>query len=73
MTLQQYADVDAIIKNKTPPVTCIMEHVYIEDCEKFSFIVYLITPMVVFAIVVRITYGWKAKKSIKANKPAQYF
>jgi ABC-type phosphate transport system permease subunit len=51
----------------------VVTHTYIEFCESLNYIVFLLAPIIVVAIVFRVTYGWKAKKAIKAVQPWRFF
>jgi len=62
-----------LIENATSPVSSKITHIYSEQCSRFDYIIFVLTPMIVFAIVFRVVYGWKQKKAHGKFQPAKYF
>lgn len=60
-----------LLKNDTLEV--LVDHMYIEDCDRFSYFLLLLTPFIIVAIVFRVTYGWKAQKTVKRYRPGKFF
>jgi hypothetical protein len=61
-----------IIQSPTP-ISCIIEHIYADICDRFNYVIFVLAPIIVFSVVFRITYGWKAKKSVKMHYPGRFF
>jgi hypothetical protein len=64
MVQSEYEALIAIFVNKTSPVLSFITHIYSEQCRSFDYIIFLLTPMIVFSIVVKVVYGWKRSKSL---------
>ena len=73
MDQSDYMTIKGILENQTAPVNTSISHIYSEQCSRFDYIVFLLTPMIVFSIVFRIVYGWKRGKSLSRFQPAKFF
>lgn len=48
-------------------------HIYSEQCSRFNYIIFVLTPVIVFAVVFRVVFGWKQSKAHSKFQPAKYF
>jgi hypothetical protein len=62
-----------LIENATTPVLSKITHIYSEQCSRFDYIIFVLTPGIIFAVVFRVVYGWKEKKVLRKFQPAKYF
>lgn len=47
--------------------TVTIVHEFIADCDKFSYLIFLLTPTIAFTVVLRIAYIYKSGKVIKCH------
>lgn len=67
MSEKTYTGIHALIDGKPKPVPCLIEHIYTDLCSKFNYVVFILTPTIIFTVVFRISYGWKAQKSVRMH------
>lgn len=48
-------------------------HELVPDCDQFNYLIFVLTPVIAFQVVLRIAYVWKTTRGLDSYSPGRFF
>ncbi len=48
-------------------------HELVPDCDQFNYLIFVLTPVIAFQVVLRIAYVWRTSRALDTYSPGRFF
>lgn len=70
---EAYRSIHELIITDPKQKQVIIEHIYVDQCSRLSYIMFILAPMIAILVVFRVSYGWKSSKVVRMHQPGRFF